>query len=261
MMIDLTPEARKRFDDYLHRMRASLRGSRAIEPAEVEQNVVEHVETALAGVPSPVGQERLSEVLAQLGPPERWLPDDERPAWRRVMDRVMTGPDDWRIAYASFALTLLMIVTFPIGGVLLVIPAFFLSRAYVELIAERGESLGARRWLVLPPIAILMLVVCVAALIGATAPVAAIGLQDGGLHAVGFRGDTELERIRIETGFVALAAGAWWIVLSGVFAMLWRPFRFTFLPLTQGLRRGHALVLTLAGLIVGGIGSVLLFAL
>ncbi|HUR80908.1 MAG TPA: hypothetical protein VM733_09085 [Thermoanaerobaculia bacterium] len=258
-MIDLTPEARKRFDEYLYRMRASLRGSRSIEPQEVEQNVVEHVQAALEGVPSPVGQERLSEVLMQLGPPEGWLPDEERPAWRKVMDRVMTGPDDWRIAYASFALTLLMIVTLPIGGILLVLPAFFLSRAYVEMLAQRGESLGARRWLVLPPIALLMLLACVAALIGATAPVAAIGLNEGGLRAVGFRGDTEFERVRIEIGFVAMAAGVWWIVLSGVFAMLWRPFRFTFLPLTQGLRRGHAFVLTIAGIVVGGIGSVLLF--
>ncbi|HVG24466.1 MAG TPA: hypothetical protein VND45_09955 [Thermoanaerobaculia bacterium] len=260
-MIDFTPEAKQKFDDYLHRMRGALLGRRAVEPDEVEQNVVEHVETALAGVPSPVGQERLAEVLAQLGPPERWLPEDERPSWRRVVQRFMTGPDDWRLAYVSLGLMLLMIVTLPIGGILLVIPAFLVSRAYVELLGARGEELGARRWLVLPPIVLVMVIVSVAALVGVTGPIAAIGLDEGGLRAVGFRGDTQWERVRIETGFIALTAGSWWIVLSGIFAMLMRPFRALFLPLTANLRRPHALALTLAGAIVAALGAVLLFVL
>ena len=58
-----------------------------------------------------------------------------------------------------------------------------------------------------------------------------------------------------------MATGAWWIVLSGVFAMLMRPFRALFAPVTSGLKRGHALVLTIAGVVVAGIGAVLVFAL
>ena len=258
-MIDLTPEARRKFDEYLQRMRASLRGTRAVEPVEVEQNVVEHVELALAGVPAPVGSERLSEVLAQLGPPERWLPEEERPAWRKVMDRVMTGPDDWRLAYASFALTLLMVITFPIGGILLVVPGYLLSRAYVELLSDRGEALGARRWLVLPPIAILMTLIGLGALLG---PAGAIGglLSEVELQNLGFQVDDRNERMRIFTGLLAMGTGAWWIVLSGVFAMLMRPFRAMFQPLTANLRRGHAIVLTIAGLIVAALGAVVVYA-
>lgn len=257
-MMDLTPEAKQRFDDYLRRMRSALRGSRAIEADEVEQNVIEHVDVALAGAQAPIGAERLGEVLAQLGPPEQWLPDDERPAWRKVMDRVMSGPEDWRLAYLSFALTALMILSFPIGGILLLVPAFILSRAYVELLEQRGEPIGARRWLVLPPIVLLLVFVCGIALI---APAAAFGaiLSEGALREFGFDFESRPERVRLFIGMLTMAAGIWWIILSGVFAMLMTPFRALFAPVTSRLRRGHALVLTIAGVVLSGIGSVLVF--
>lgn len=259
-MIDLTPEAKRRFDEYLQRMRVSLRGRRAVEPDEVEQNVIEHVEVALAGVPSPVGPDRLGTVLEQLGPPERWLPEDERPFWRKAMDRVMTGPEDWRLAYASLGLTLLMVITLPIGGALLLLPAFLLSRAYVALMEDRGEPLGARKWLVLPPIVLALLLVCGVALL---APAAAFGaiLSEIGLRELGFDWGSRWERGRLFLGAMALGTGGWWIVLSGVFAMLLRPFRALFAPMTSGLRRGHALVLTIAGVVIAALGAVLLFAL
>jgi hypothetical protein len=256
-MIDLTPEAKQRFDDYLRRMRSALRGSRAVEPDEVEQNVIEHVDVALAGTPAPIGAERLGEVLAQLGPPEQWLPDDERPAWRKMMDRVMNGPEDWRLAYLSFALTALMILSLPIGGILLLLPAFILSRAYVELLEQRGEPIGARRWLVLPPIVLLLVMICGIALI---APAAAFGamLGEGTLREFGLDFESRPDRVKVFSGMLTMAAGIWWIILSGVFAMLMTPFRALFAPVTSRLRRGHALVLTIAGLVLAGIGGLLL---
>jgi hypothetical protein len=257
-MIDLTPDAKRRFDEYLQRMRVTLRGSRSIEADEVEQNVIEHVELALAGVPSPIGPERLDTVLEQLGPPERWLPEDERPFWRKAMDKVMTGPQDWRLAWASLGLLLLAIITLPIGGVLLLLPAFVVSRAYVALLEERGEALGARKWLVLPPIVLILLALCGLALL---APAGAFGaiLSEVGLRDLGFDYANRFERGRLFLGAVSLTTGAWWIVLSGVFAMLMRPFRALFLPVTAGIRRGHALVLTIAGVVLAGLGAVLLF--
>src|SRR5687768_13227776 len=108
MTIELTPDAKLRFEQYLQRMRATMRGARAVETAEVEQNVREHVEVALATAPAPVGTDRLAAVLEQLGPPEQWLPEDERPIWRRTMDRLINGPEDWRLAYLSLGLTTLM---------------------------------------------------------------------------------------------------------------------------------------------------------
>lgn len=259
-MIDFTPDAKRRFDEYLQRMRVSLRGSRSVEPEEVEQNVIEHVELALAAAPAPVGPERLDTVLEQLGPPERWLPDDDRPMWRKAMDRVIAGPEDWRLAYASLGLTLLMVITFPIGGVLLLLPAFLLSRAYVALMEEKGEPLGARKWLVLPPIVFALAGVCATALL---APAGAMGalLSEVGIRDLGFDYQTRFERGRLFLGALSMGTGAWWIILSGVFAMLMRPFRALFAPITSGLKAGHAVVLTLAGIVVAGLGAVLLFAM
>ncbi len=258
-MIDFTPDAKRKYDEYLQRMRMSLRGSRSVEPDEVEQNVVEHVELALANAPAPIGPERLDTVLEQLGPPERWLPDDDRPIWRKAMDRVIAGPEDWRLAWASLGLLLLAIITMPIGGVMLLIPAFVLSRAYVALMEERGETMGARKWLVLPPIVLLMLALCGFALLG---PATAFGalLSEIGLRDLGFDYSTRWERGLLFLGCLSMATGAYWIVLSGVFAMLMRPFRALFAPLTAGLKRGHALVLTIAGAVLSAIGAVLVFA-
>ena len=80
-MIELTDTARERFDSYLMRLRSALRGARSVEPDDVEQSVREHIEFALAGTPAPVGAEHLGVVLDRLGPPERWIPEEERPIW------------------------------------------------------------------------------------------------------------------------------------------------------------------------------------
>ncbi|HEX6086277.1 MAG TPA: hypothetical protein VF266_17230 [Thermoanaerobaculia bacterium] len=257
-MMDFTPEAKRKFDEYLLRMRVSMQGRRAVETTEVEQNVVEHVQAALAGVPSPVGPERLSEVLAQLGPPERWLPEDERPIWRRWADRFMTGPEDWRLAYISLALMVLAIVFVAVGGVLLVIPAYLVSRAYVEFLSDRGEPLGARKWLVLPPIVLLMVALGGAALFGPAGGFGAI-LSEVGLREFGWEWDSRADRMRIFTGMLSIATGTYWIVLSALFALLVRPFRALFQPLTANLRAGHAWALTAAGAIVAAFGATLLY--
>jgi hypothetical protein len=260
----LTPEAQAKLEDYIARMRSALRGSPAIEPAEVEQNVREHVEVALAGSGGAVGAERLQAVLEQLGPPERWLAEDERPAWRRVLERISSGPEDWRLAYLAFGTFALALLLLPLGiGVLLLIPAFLLSRAEAELLASRGEELGARRWLVTPAIWIVLLLVSFAALVGPVIALGDLGLRDGQLRFVSSprAPHGSWERVRIETGYVAGVAGAWWLVLAAIFAAAVKPFRVFFLPVTASLGRKQAAVLALVGAIVGTIGAVLLFAL
>jgi len=262
-MIDLTPEASTRLERYLERMRAALRGSRSVEPGEVEQNVREHVEIALAGIPAPVGAERLGEVLEQLGPPERWLVDDDRPWWRRAVQRISAGPEDWRLAYVAFGVFALGMLTLPLGiGVFILACAFLISRAAVDLLAERGEPLGARRWLVLPAIWLVLVLVSMGALISMIAPAAAIGIGDGNLYLVTGTSHAEpgtLERVRVEVGFLAMSAGIWWVILAAIFAAIMRPFRTLFLPVTERLGRKHAMILALVGAILASLGAVLLF--
>lgn len=262
-MIELSESARQRFEDYLRRLRVTLRGSRSVQADDVEQSVREHVEVALTGIPAPVGAEFLAPVLERLGPPERWLPEEERPAWRRMMERIAKGPDDWRLAYLSFSLLLLMLLLLPIGGILLLFPAYLVSRAYIEFIAGRGEEIGARRWLVYPAIVLVLVFAIGLFLVGPVAPLLAWGIGDHGFHRVwNLRFDNQpiVERLRVEGGFAAIAFGSWWIVASGIIAIVLRPIRFVFKPLLDRLRRVHLLFLTLAGAIAIAAGAALLYA-
>ncbi len=263
-MIEMTAEAQTRFERYLTRMRSALRGS-AVEAAEVEQNVREHVDVALANAAAPIGVERLDQVLEQLGPPERWLPEDEQPWWKRVASRMSSGPEDWRLAYTTFGAFAFGLFLLPVGfGLVFLICAFLLARAEHELLTSRGESLGARRWLVLPAIWTMLLGAVVLLLIVPVMGFASIGLNDGNIHLVRGIPHTQpetLERVRIETGYIAAVAGGWWLVFSILLAFLVKPLRAMFLPVTENLGRKHALLLALIGAMVGAVGAVLLFVI
>ncbi|HEY3055398.1 MAG TPA: hypothetical protein VGK31_05660 [Thermoanaerobaculia bacterium] len=253
-MIELSDSARQRFDDYLHRLRRTLRGNQA---DDVEQSVREHVEIALAGIPAPVGAEHLGVVLERLGPPERWLPEEELPIWRRVMTRIANGPDDWRVAYLSFGLFLLTLLLLPLGiGILLLVPAYLVGRAFVELLSERGEPIGARRWLVYPPIAALLFLLFSGFLIGPVVPLLGWGIGEGGFHRLW---NPAMDRIRVNAGLTAASIGLWWILYSVVLTILFRPIRFAFAPLLDRLRRRHLWLLSLAGAISLGVGAALLY--
>src|ERR1051325_2727641 len=242
-MSGLTPEARLRLERYLARMRSALRGSRAGETTELEQNVREHVEVAFADAAGPGDADRLDTVLAQLGPPDQWLSEDEQPWWRRIAARVAHGPEDWRLAYLTvggFAVGLLLL---PLGrGLVFLLPAFLLARAAGELIESRGEALGARRWLVLPPIWLVVLPVAGLLLIAPVGALASLGISDGSIHLVRGIPHTQpqtIERVRIETGYIAACAGAWWLLLSAILPLILRPLRAVFLPVTQNLGRSE----------------------
>ena len=260
--MNLTPEANARFEQYLHQMRSALRGSRAVEATEVEQNVREHVEIALAGAEGPVDSTRLGSVLEQLGPPDRWPTDDDRPWWRRALHTISQGPEDWRLAYLAFGAFAFALVTFPFGiGVLFMIAAFLFSRATVDLLTERGEPLGARRWLILPAIWVVLLMIALPALIVPIVGFSGLGISDGRIDIL----DNEraphgsIERMRVEVGFVAAVAGTWWLVLAGLVTALMKPIRAIFYPVTANLSRKHTGVLALVGIMVAAIGAVLLF--
>lgn len=260
-MTDLTPDAKVRLEAYLQRMRHALAGTRAVEPSEVEQSVREHVDLALANAPGPVGSDRLNAVLDQLGAPEQWLPDDERSWWRRARAYVMAGPEDWRLPYVSLALTTLAILFAPAGGLLLLIPAFVVSRAWVSLMKDRGEPLDARKWMVIPPIAFAFVLFLGAALFS----VIGIGIAvvaETDLRAYGFprvpRNPDPAEMMAL-AGYVGVVAGGWWIALSGLLAFLFEPIRHLFAPLLDNVTRRLMLGLTFLGAIVLAIGLRLMY--
>jgi hypothetical protein len=264
-MIDLSPSARQRLDDYFQRLRHSLRRASPTEADDVEQSVREHIEVALAAVPAPVGSEQLAEVLDRLGAPDGWVPPDERSILERmvhqVRDRLRFGPEEWRLAYVTFGLFLAALILMPVGiGFFLRIASFLASRAYVDFMDAKQEAPGARRWLVYPPIGFFLAVATVFFVVGLAGPALAWGIGEEG-----FLDLLEESRLRApyhEEQFVAGAAaaalGTWWILASLIGMAFLRAIRFVFKPLLTRVRRTHFLGLTIIGALTLALGLALL---
>ncbi len=258
-MIEMTPSARERLDNYLQRMRTELRGTRAVVADEVEQSVREHIEIALANAQTPVGATEVIGVLDRLGPPERWLADEERPILRRFMDRLRSGPEDWRLAYLAFGLFVASFLFLPVGGILLIIPGMLVSRAYVEFARDRGEPLGARRWLVYPSIAVALAFALGLLIVGPPVPLLAFAFNDNGFERLLDIPRTRDGEIRFVLGTGAVLFGSWWIIAAAFCAAFLRPIRFVFAPLLDGVRRRHFAVLAAIGALVAAVGATLIY--
>lgn len=264
-MIDLTPSARQRFDDYFRRLRHSLRRASPAEADDVEQSVREHIEVALAGVPAPVGGEQLAEVLDRLGAPDGWVAADERSVLQRmvqqVTDRLRSGPEEWRLAYVTFGLFLAALILLPVGiGFFLMLASFLASRAYVDFMETKQEAPGARRWLIYPPIAFFLAIAIGFFIIGPAGPVLVWGVDDDGflrlLEESSLR--APYHEVQFFAGSVAATLGAWWI-LASLIGMVFLPVvRFVFKPLLSRVRRTHFLGLTFIGALSVALGFVLL---
>ncbi len=158
-MITLSKSAKKSLEDYLRQARAYLRGSKSLDANEVEQNIAEHIENELEGAAEPVSCDALDAVLKKLGSPQQWIPEEELSWWRKIIFRLRTGPEDWRLAYISFGLLVLGCIlpwTLPV----LVIASFLVSRA---ALSEAGDpkELKAQKWLLYP--SLIIVYVCIRA--------------------------------------------------------------------------------------------------
>lgn len=264
-MNELTPAAQQRLDEYLRRLRLSLRSAAPGEADDVEQSVREHIDIALAHASAPVGGEQLAEVLDRLGSPDGWVPAEDRNlverTFEKVKERLRSGPEEWRLAYLTFGLFIVALITLPIGIGLFLLPAsFFASRAYSDFMESRGETAGARRWLIYPPIGLFLALAVAMFVVGPAGPALGWGIDQGGFLQM-----LEESRLRApyhEEQFVAGAAaatlGLWW-VLASLIAMVFLPvIRFIFKPLLANVRRIHFLGLTLVGVVALAIGFALL---
>ncbi len=171
-MIELTPGAQSRLDDYLAEIRRVLAGSSNVNPVEVEQDVRDHIQSALSGQGGPVEEAVLDAELRKLGPPGEWLPDGDTPWYLRspahwlrefresaihVGHRLAGGPESYRMAY--LALTVLAlggIVGAVVGdeeGLLVAAiaaaTAFILSRASLSILGDERLA-AAQKWLLYP---------------------------------------------------------------------------------------------------------------
>lgn len=120
-MIDLTPDAQACLDDYLEEIQISLAGCRSVDGADVERDVMAHIEKSLAEAEAPVEQTALGEVLEQLGSPSQWIPEEDRSweqrlaqAWRRILSPRKhlpgkSGAADYQVGYAYASIILVAV--------------------------------------------------------------------------------------------------------------------------------------------------------
>jgi hypothetical protein len=255
----MTQEARQRLDQYLHQVHTALSGCRSVSAEEVERDIREHIALEFESTTDAVSVGQLDPVLARLGRPDQWVPQQEPPLWRRVLLRLRRGPEDWRLAYLVL---ILLVVGFVFPPLLLyVLPlTWLMSRAALAVARDRNESLGPQRWFLYPSLVIVNAGLVLILLLGPTLLAAAIGesLWHGdpawpGAAEKGYRQLYSSPEAKLT--FVALVIGGatavWWVVL-GVILSIWpATVQAVFRPFAEGFGRRHALMLAYLGLALG----------
>jgi hypothetical protein len=246
-MIELTQNAQKSLDKYLHQARAYLKGAKSVDAAEVEQNITEHIENELTGAAGPVSAEQLEAVLQKLGSPQQWVPEEELPWWRKMIIRVQTGPEDWRLAYLSFGLFVLGVLLLPIGAVLIA-AGFIAARAALSVV-EDTTLLKAQKWLLYP--SLITVYLALLGLLLALPLLALVPLAYDWEHTLrdDLGGIPDAYWLAACTVFAG-SLGLWWVIQGVV--LLVRPNipKPLFRPFADGFNRRWAVVLILVGFAV-----------
>jgi len=240
MTVALTQDARDDLERYLRGVKAALRGHPAVDADEVEGDIRGHVDAELAEREQPVGADGLRAVLERLGAPGQWVPSEELPWWKRALDRLHTGPEDWRLAY----LTLVTLV----GGFLfppLFVVSPLLARATLAQLEACGEPIGPRRWLVYPPLVLWYGAFGLLLTFAPLLPVAALATNPP------TRADLaallpEPFWAAFASG-VALALGAWWTLVGLALGAFPSVVRLVFRPFADGFEREHGMRVALVG--------------
>ena len=257
----LSPEAQAYLDRYLKKVRNALHGHRSVDAEDVERDVISHVSAELGQPRDAVTTAQLRTVLERLGNPDQWISADELPLWRRVILRLRTGPEGWRLAYITFALWAIGPLLGPIGPLFL-ITSFFTARATVALVDSEGDDLGARCWLVYPPLVIFYLSLAVALLAW---PIAVIVAASEELSRTIIAGRPDFEfwsRIRPRWALVAgaflFAPGLWWTITGMLSARRAPAVRTVFHPLANWFEPRHGRRFALIGFSLLALGAALL---
>jgi len=234
----LSNEARQHLDRYLDEMRASMGPS---ESNEIEQDIRDHIDAELGERPSPISADDLDAVLSRLGSPRQWVLAADAGPSRAMPIPIGRSAEDW-LAYASIALLLL---GFALPFFLPV--SWLIARWALARLEQRAEPLGARRWLLYPPLAVISIGIALLALFwpfGAFAELGTITAQRVG--AVG--SDRFPPVLTLAVAFGSL--GVYWIILGAASALGERAVRFLFHPFADGCRRRHAWQLSCTGAVL-----------
>lgn len=245
--LSLTENAQSELDRYLRRVRAALRGHSSVDADEVERDIRGHIDAALAEWPAPVTEIHVRAVLDRLGSPSQWVPADDLPIWQKTLVRLRSGPEDWRLTYATFAL----LVASPffeglIGGALF-LASVLLSRATLELLDGESEPVGARRWLLYPPLLVTYLGLLATILLAPPVMLATLGDPTIRAEAIGWLPEPFWATLLVLVGVVA---GIWWGLLGLALMRRHRAVHAVFWPFAGWFERRHGVRLVYVGFVV-----------
>jgi hypothetical protein len=250
-MINLSDSAKKCLDGYLQQVRTYLRGCKTVDADEIEHNVIEHIESEFESATAAVSFEELDIVLQRLGSPRQWIPEEEISWWRKIIFKLRTGPEDWRLAYISFGLLIAGFIILP-SFIVLIPASFIVARAALSETADPNE-LKSQKWLIYPVLIIVYVAVTLLILFWfPTIILGCVGLLDdfyegriGDLHP-----EFELQIILVLLSLAGVALGLWFIVLGSILTAWPRIPRKVFRPFADGFKRKYAVVMLVVGVIL-----------
>jgi len=235
-------EARQHLERYLEDMRASMGGADRDGVAEIEQDIRDHIEAELGESPSPVSVDELDAVLARLGSPAQWVAG---PSATVAMPQAIGNEE--RFSYAALAL---LIVGFALPFLLPV--SWLLAHWVLARIEQRDEPVGARRWLLYPPLAVVSIGIAMLLLFwpfGAFAELGMMVARNAGLPT--HTRFPPLVTLAVTFGYL----GAYWIIVGIAAAAGDRFVRTLFHPFADRFRRRHAWMFSAAGAILAVAGG------
>jgi hypothetical protein len=246
-MITLSENAQKSLQDYLRQARSYLRGTKSVDTNEVEQNITEYIEKELEGASEPVSRDVLDVVLKKLGRPQQWVPEEELPWWWRIIFRLRSGPEDWRLAYISFCLLILGFLIIP-SFIILIPASFIVSRATLSVVEEHKIP-NPQKWLIYPSLIIVYVFVLSALLTWPLAILIPLAEEfESSIRARYFRFADDLSYWIMATTFITAGLGLWWILLGRLLLKWWDLLQMLFKPFAGRFNRKWALFLFLIGL-------------
>jgi hypothetical protein len=257
-MINLTDNAKEHLDSYLQQVRTCLKVCSSIDADEVEQNIKEHIESELQDSSEPISYDVLDAVLKKLGSPQQWVPEEEIAWWRKIILRLRSGPEDWRLAYITFGLFVLWLLLLHSSGPrrvgflfigpfailhgnaagLLLLVSFIIARATMATVGD-SKKLGGQKWLIYPSLVVFYIPIFFFLLLWPVALLAIIAHEYDHAKIDMFPWNTgnDTPYWTLVLIFFALTAFLWWLILALVhkktprfLGVVFRPFAKTIEP-------------------------------
>jgi hypothetical protein len=196
----------------MQQVKARLRGAKSLDANEIQRDIQEHIERELESEAEPVGCDAVTGVLERLGAPQQWVPDEELSWWRKIIVRMQSGPDDWRLAYICFALFAFGFIALPFWVIFFLPLSCYVARSALS-VAGGPDELGEQKKLIYPPLVVFYTIVGLVVLLGPLLGV--IGLASESEREIRPWFEDDLYSWLMVWGIILAGSGLWWSMLAG----------------------------------------------